>query len=148
MPASSFRGNSLLKTGLYAIDDIDLVNIIAMPDVPRIQGAGPRGVCGGDNLCRRPPRDADRRYPDRCVTIDQMQTWIDDNDSLRHPNAAVYFPRTLIPDPLNQNRPRSLASSGTIGGFGRAPISRAASGRRRPAPTRALRNVDRPRRTC
>ena len=28
-----------LKTGLYAIDDMDLVNIISMPDVPRTRGS-------------------------------------------------------------------------------------------------------------
>jgi len=118
VPASSFRGNSLLKTGLYAIDDIDLVNIIAMPDVPRIQGAGPLLVYAEAITyaeSRRSMIIVD--IPDNVVTIDQIQTWIDGNSSLRHPNSAVYYPRTLTPDPLNQNRPRSLASSGTIGGL-------------------------------
>ncbi len=55
--------------------------------------------------------------PINVVTIDQMQTWIAENDSLRHPNSAVYYPRTFTPDPLNQSRQRSLASSGTIGGL-------------------------------
>jgi hypothetical protein len=30
---------------------------------------------------------------------------------------VVYYPRTFTPDPLNQNRPRSLAPSGTIAGL-------------------------------
>ena len=39
------------------------------------------------------------------------------NESLRHKNAAVYFPRTRIPDPLADGRPRSLGASGTIAGL-------------------------------
>lgn len=49
--------------------------------------------------------------------LDQMQTWLSDNAGLRHPNGAVYFPRTNVPDRLNRNRPRSLAASGTIAGL-------------------------------
>ena len=33
------------------------------------------------------------------------------------PFAAVYFPRVRVADPLNQNRPRSLAPSGTMAGL-------------------------------
>jgi phage tail sheath protein FI len=50
-------------------------------------------------------------------TLDQMQTWMVDNDQLRNANAAVYFPRTKVPDPLNGNRPRSIGASGTIAGL-------------------------------
>ena len=39
------------------------------------------------------------------------------NESLRNKNAAVYFPRTFVPDPVNGNRLRSVAASGTIAGL-------------------------------
>ena len=55
--------------------------------------------------------------PDDVRRLDQMQTWLTENEGLRHPNAAVYFPRTNIVDTLNSNRPRSMASSGTISGL-------------------------------
>lgn len=32
-------------------------------------------------------------------------------------NAAIYFPRLLVPDPLNQGRPRNVGASGTIAGI-------------------------------
>jgi phage tail sheath protein FI len=50
-------------------------------------------------------------------TLDEMQTWMNDNAGLRHRNAAVYFPRGRVPDPLNQNRPRSIGASGMIAGL-------------------------------
>ena len=118
VPAASFRGSALLKSGLYAIDDIDLVNIISIPDAPRLGAASTLSVYAEAIAyaeSRRSMIIVD--IPQEVVTIDQMQTWLAGNSSLRHPNAAVYYPRTFTPDPLNQNRRRSLASSGTIGGL-------------------------------
>lgn len=50
----------------------------------------------------------------------EMVTWQSDNDSListpNGRNAAVYFPRLEIPDPLNEFRPRNVAASGTLAG--------------------------------
>lgn len=46
-------------------------------------------------------------------------------DSIRHRNAAVYFPRLEVSDALNENRPRNLAASGTVAGiFARTDASR------------------------
>jgi uncharacterized protein len=118
VPAVSFRGSPLLKTGLYALDDMDLVNIISMPDVPRLGEDGARAVYAEAITyaeSRRSMIIVD--IPIDVISIDQMQTWLATNDSLRHPNSAVYYPRTFTPDPLNRNRQRSLASSGTIGGL-------------------------------
>jgi phage tail sheath protein FI len=118
VPTSVFRGTSASKHGLYALEDVDLFNILCIPDAPRL----------GDDNARSLHAEAEsyvegRRamlivdIPENVRLIDQMQTWLGDNESLRHPNAAVYFPRTLIPDPLNQNRQRSVAASGTIAGL-------------------------------
>jgi uncharacterized protein len=143
MPAASFRGNALSKTGLYALDDMDLVNIIAMPDVPRMTGTNPLAVYAEAIIYaenRRAMLLVD--IPHDVITIEQMQTWLAQNESLRHPNAAVYYPRTFTPDPLNQNRPRSFASSGTIGGlWARTDTARGVW--KAPAGTEArLRNVE------
>ncbi len=143
VPAASFRGNALLKTGLYALDDMDLVNIIAMPDVPRMSDSDLRAVYAEAIAyaeSRRSMIIVD--IPQGVVTIEQMQTWLSQNESLRHPNAAVYYPRTFTPDPLNQNRQRSLASSGTIAGlYGRTDTARGVW--KAPAGTEArLRNVE------
>jgi phage tail sheath protein FI len=118
VPTNAFRGTLASKHGLYALEDVDLFNILCIPDAPRL----------GDNNARSLYAEAEtyvegRRamlivdIPENIRLIDQMQTWRSDNESLRHPNAAVYFPRTLIPDPRNQNRQRSVAASGTIAGL-------------------------------
>jgi phage tail sheath protein FI len=143
IPAASFRGNPLAKTGLYAIDDMDIVNIISMPDAPRLGQVGALSVYAEAIAyaeSRRSMIIVD--IPNSVISIDQMQTWLATNDSLRDPNSVVYYPRTFTPDPLNQNRQRSLASSGTIAGlWARTDTQRGVW--KAPAGTDArLRNVD------
>jgi hypothetical protein len=118
VPTSVFRGTSASKHGLYALEDVDLFNILCIPDAPRLGDDNARSLYAEAETYiegRRAMLIVD--IPDKVRLIDQMQTWLGDNESLRHPNAAVYFPRTLIPDPLNQNRQRSVAASGTIAGL-------------------------------
>jgi phage tail sheath protein FI len=54
--------------------------------------------------------------PETTDDLDAMQTWLNDNATLRHRNAAVYFPRVMIADPLNQGRLRAFGGSGTMAG--------------------------------
>jgi phage tail sheath protein FI len=118
IPPSAIRGSALTKTGIYALDDVDLFNILAIPDAPRLPAGDAQSIYAEATLyaeSRRAmllidiPADVDQ--------VDEMQNWMTANDMLRHPNTAVYFPRTFVADPLNQNRPRSFAASGTIAGL-------------------------------
>lgn len=43
--------------------------------------------------------------------------WLEDNDSLCSDHVALYFPRIIIKNPLDQNRPRITCSSGTMAGI-------------------------------
>jgi len=75
--------------------------------------------------------------PDTVDTLTKMQTWIGQNDKLRHRNAAVYFPRARISDPLDDGRPRSVGTSGTVAGLYARTDATRGCGRRRPGPMRA-----------
>jgi phage tail sheath protein FI len=118
VPIEAFRGNPAARTGLYALEDVDLINILCIPDAPRLDDDNARAlyteaityVTG-----RRAMAIVD--IPDNVLNIDQMQTWLGENAGLRAANAAVYYPRAFIPDPLNRNRSRSFAASGTIAGL-------------------------------
>ena len=118
VPAALFQGVAAAKTGLYAFEDVDLFNILCIPDAARMPPTSMRA------LYTEAEAYAEARRAMLLVDIapgvsnlEQMQTWLGDNEGLRHPNAAVYFPRTNIPDRLNQNRPRSIGASGTIAGL-------------------------------
>jgi len=119
-------GNLAAKTGLYALEDVDLFNILCIPCAADLGADDMRAVyseattyCGS----RRAFLLID--IPDAVASLEGMQTWLAQNDSLRSNNAAVYFPRTFVPDPVNGNRLRSLAPSGTIAGlFARTDATR------------------------
>jgi uncharacterized protein len=50
-------------------------------------------------------------------TADDMMAWMAANENIRDRNAAVYFPRLEVPDPLLGNRPRNVGPSGTLAGL-------------------------------
>jgi Bacteriophage tail sheath protein len=57
--------------------------------------------------------------PDDVDTLDDLTGdggWLPEIDPIRHRNAAVYFPRVTMSDPLDQNRPREVGPSGTVAG--------------------------------
>lgn len=124
--APALIGSLAAKTGLHALEDVDLVNILCIPRAAELAATDMRAV-----YAEATAYIAGRRgfqlidIPAATATLDAMQTWLADNASLRHKNAAVYFPRTFAPDPVNGNRLRSIAASGTIAGlFARTDATR------------------------
>ncbi|MFZ1430508.1 MAG: phage tail sheath C-terminal domain-containing protein [Geminicoccaceae bacterium] len=107
------------KTGIYALDRVDLFNILCLPAAASFSSASDMQsvYMKAASYC-----EARRAFlivdtPESVDTLARMQTWMAQNDKLRHRNAAVYFPRTRISDPLADGRPRSISASGTIAGL-------------------------------
>ena len=104
------------KTGLYALDDVDLFNILCIPAAANL--SDPSGVITeATAYC-----DIHRAMfivdiPASVNNLPRMQTWMTQNDGLRNINSAVYFPRVRIPDPQNGGRLRDVGPSGTLAGL-------------------------------
>ena len=116
--AAALTGNLVAKTGIYALQDVDLVNILCLPLAADLSATDMRSVYDAANTYitgRRGFLLVD--IPEATASLEAMQTWLAQNDSLRSKNAAVYFPRTFVPDPVNSNRLKSIAASGTIAGL-------------------------------
>jgi len=120
----AIRGLEAAKTGMYALDDVDLFNILCIPVATR-GGATVKltdtqitaiiseatTYCGNHRamlIVDIPPDVAD---------LPSIQIWMTQNDTLRNPNLATYFPRVRIPDPLNGSRPRDVGPCGTVAGL-------------------------------
>ena len=57
--------------------------------------------------------------PPAIKTAEEMKSWLDTsnpNAIKRDKNGAVYFPRLIVSDPINQMEPRNVGSSGTMAG--------------------------------
>ncbi len=116
--ATAILGDEDAKKGIYALEDADIFNILCMPLASKLPKAQMTSVmskalayCGG----KRAFMIID--IPKSVNEIQEMKDWIDDNASFRDKNAAIYFPRLLMPDPKNEFLPRSVGCSGTLAGI-------------------------------
>ena len=119
------RGLQANKTGFYALEDVDLFNILC---IPAATTTGSSTLALTDTQVDAIIAEAttycdDRRamfimdIPKTANDVPSMQAWMTLHDFLRNTNNAVYFPRVRIPDPLNGSRLRDVASSGTLAGL-------------------------------
>lgn len=106
------------KTGLFALEDVDLFNILCIPRMAALEDTEASTLIGrATDYC------AERRaflivdIPEGTDDLQEMREWMEDNATLRHKNTAVYFPRVRIADPLNGFRLKARPVSGTIAGL-------------------------------
>jgi len=113
-------GDPSAKTGMYALVNVDLFNILCIPATMNLPDTNAAAVAtAAINLCttRRAMYILDVPETTPRDTLSAIQTWLDANAGLRSRNAALYFPRFDIPDPLNNYRLRKVAPSGTMAGL-------------------------------
>ena len=126
------------KRGLWALDDVDLFNLLCIPRAAALPDAQADALIGDAlTFCEEHRSMLLIDIPADRNTVQEILDWIDDNASYRHPNSALYFPRVRIADPLDEFRLRSIAPQRHGGRHLRAHRrARAACGRRRPASRR------------
>ena len=99
------------KTGIHALDDVDLFNLLLVPgqsDAP-LQAAMIAYAEG-----RRVFVILD--LPADLNLLSEAETWLAANEQLRRANAAAYFPRICIADAAGGGQVRSFPNSGAIAG--------------------------------
>jgi uncharacterized protein len=116
--AAELQGTRGAKTGLFALEDTDLFNILCIPRAANLNGTEMRAVYStATAYCQERRAFLIVDIPESVDSIDEMVTWMTDNASLRSSNSAVYFPRVRIPDPEDGFRLKSVAASGTVAGL-------------------------------
>lgn len=117
--ASDLRGvRDPAKTGLYALEDVDLFNILCLPRAADLLDTQMAAVISeATTYCEERRAFLIIDIPSRIDTVQEAKDWLDQNATLRHRNTALYFPRPRIADPLNEYRLRSVGASGTIAGL-------------------------------
>jgi uncharacterized protein len=127
--ANALIGDPAAKTGMYALVDVDIFNILCIPATMNLPDTDAFQVAtDATALCvqRRAMYILDT--PQQSKTRDNptdIMAWLDANAGLRSSNAALYFPRFKIADPLSGFRLRDVAPSGTMAGlYARTDASR------------------------
>jgi phage tail sheath protein FI len=122
--APALIGDRGAKTGLYALEAVDLFNILCIPEASLLDGPGQvlnlvSVMSAAESYC-----DERRAFvlvdtPPDVNALDHARDWVNHiaAGGLRNQNAAAYFPRTRISDPLNGNRLRAIGASGTMAGI-------------------------------
>jgi phage tail sheath protein FI len=114
---TSLLGNQSLKTGMYALLDADVFNILCIPATTNLPETGAAQVSAqAIALCKTrravhvvdPPAGHD--------TPQTIQAWLTAHPELRDRNAATYFPRVDFADALNGFRLRAGPNSGSVAG--------------------------------
>ncbi|HEY2069709.1 MAG TPA: phage tail sheath C-terminal domain-containing protein [Rhizomicrobium sp.] len=117
---NALSGDPVAKTGLYALLDVDLFNILCIPATMNLAVTAANAVAADAiALCeqRRAMYIVDAPIAGAPDTPTGIQQWLAGNSQLRDRDAAVYFPRFQIADPLANYALRTVAPSGTIAGL-------------------------------
>jgi phage tail sheath protein FI len=111
---NDYVGDEAGKRGIYALRDVDLFNLLCLPGSPRLIPAAQSDVlqkavtlCTDERafLIMDPPENATRE------TVAAWATGVTTSSY-----AAVYWPRIMASDPLEQFRVRPMPASGAIAG--------------------------------
>lgn len=128
-------GDELAFTGIYALEKVDLFNLLSIPDATRANPGDPSSLdsnidpnsiySAAISFC-----DARRAFllidpPPNVNTPASAVDWISTQLNVQDRNAAAFFPRLRLPDPLNDYQLRTFAPSGvTSGVYARTDASR------------------------
>ncbi|WP_233841174.1 phage tail sheath C-terminal domain-containing protein [Dyella sp. 2HG41-7] len=119
-------GDQALFTGIYALQKVDLFNLLCIPDATRANKGDPSALDPNINtsaiysaaiaMC-----DQRRAFllidpPPNVVSVAAAVDWKSSTLGVVDPNGAAFFPRLRLPDPLNNYQLRTFAPSGVVAG--------------------------------
>jgi len=117
--------------GIYALRKADLFNLLCIPRAAAIVTE-----TNGETQMQQIVSQAiafcslERAFflldiPQSVNTVTEVKDWLDTHANFRSRNAAVFFPRISVPDPVNGFRLRNVPPSGTMAGvFARTDTER------------------------
>jgi uncharacterized protein len=110
---AQITGSRAAKTGIYALEDADIFNILCLPGVTDVAALA-EAVAYAEERRSMVIVDIDANVN----TLDEARDWVNDgaNTSLKSNNAVAYFPRVRLADPLQNGRLRTFPNSGLMAG--------------------------------
>ena len=123
---SGLIGDPARFTGIYALQKVDLFNLLSIPDATRAMPSDPASLDNGLDpsllystaiaLC-----DQRRAFllvdpPPNVTTVTGAVDWQTSKLGITNSNGASFWPRLRLPDALNNNNLRTFAPSGVVAG--------------------------------
>jgi uncharacterized protein len=120
-------GDSGLFTGIYALDKVDIFNLLSIPDATRANAGNPNALdltvdpnaifSAAVALCDRRRAFLLLDVPPNVNTVSGAVDYKTSGLAVHDPNGATFFPRLRLPDPLNGFQLRTFAPSGVVAGL-------------------------------
>ncbi|MHA2308978.1 MAG: phage tail sheath family protein, partial [Candidatus Heimdallarchaeaceae archaeon] len=124
------------NTGMYALKDVDIFNILSIPGTTKLPVNDAAKVISDATVFCEEERAIFIVDPDPRENYVSFESWVN-TDVQYSKNSAIYFPHIKLPDPIDENRLKNFPPSGTIAGiFARTDAERGVW--KAPAGTEAL----------
>lgn len=125
--AGTLIGDQATFTGMYALEKVDLFNLLCFPDATRATPGDPGSPALGSTEITSiysqaiPYCDQRRAFllvdpPPDVATVSGAIDWISTTLGITDPNGAAFWPQLRLPDPLNNYNLRSFAPCGVVAG--------------------------------
>jgi uncharacterized protein len=109
-----------LTTAMLELDKIEpaIFNILCLPVLSTYDDAEASvAISQAQAYCAKKRAFFIADIPQRVDSVDKMLGWVDMYGNAAAYHMGVYFPRLVLPDPLDDYRPRNVPSSGTLAGI-------------------------------
>jgi uncharacterized protein len=125
--ATALIGDQGAFTGMYALEKVDLFNLLCFPDATRALPSAPGSAALPSTEITSiysqaiPYCDQRRAFllvdpPPDVATVSGAIDWITTTLGITDPNGAAFWPQLRLPDPLNNYNLRSFAPCGVVAG--------------------------------
>jgi phage tail sheath protein FI len=125
--ATALIGDQGAFTGMYALEKVDLFNLLCFPDatraLPSDPGTAALAITEITSIYSQAIPYCDQRRafllvdpPPDVATVSGAIDWITTTLGITDPNGAAFWPQLRLPDPLNNYNLRSFAPCGVVAG--------------------------------
>ncbi|NYT08895.1 MAG: phage tail protein [Methanosarcinales archaeon] len=105
------------KTGIYALQDVDIFNLLCLPEVDGVSPEGIDALIKAAAFCKQNRAILIADCPKSWKTFDNANDNLLTYDPLRSENVVLYFPWVMMSDPLSENRLREFPPCGVVAGI-------------------------------
>ncbi len=123
---NSLIGDQALFTGIYALEKVDLFNLLCIPEATRAAAGNPSMLdstvdhnaiySAAIALCESRRAFLLLDCPPSVNTVSSAVDWISNGLTVSGANGAAFFPRLRLGDPLNNYQLRTFAPCGVVAG--------------------------------
>ncbi len=114
---ADIEGDEATKTGIYALDDVDLLSILCLPPLSGSPDPGTAGLlASAATYCEQRRAFLIVDLPEDVDTVPEARNWMVDSGGAKSSNAAAYFPWVVLDDPLRGQR-RAFPPCGMLAGL-------------------------------